>query len=180
LGEEYERAYGVAVGTTTLHHLLQRLGYRRKKNILRPEQGQRCEPGQIRQLYQPDKDHPTGRLPVFGRNGQLPGRHLGLRPIPLRPARLRCQAHRAGRATQRGRGADRTGYRGGIPVPRDAHRQGVYRVCGNLSADPVSARQNPHHGQPPGAPRQERQAVFAEPPYSLPVYPTLLTGVQPH
>jgi len=31
LGEEYERAYGVAVGTTTLHHLLQRLGFSRKK-----------------------------------------------------------------------------------------------------------------------------------------------------
>jgi len=31
LGEAYERAYGVAVGTTTLHHLLQRLGFSRKK-----------------------------------------------------------------------------------------------------------------------------------------------------
>ena len=31
LCEEYERAYGVAVGTTTLHHLLQRLGFSRKK-----------------------------------------------------------------------------------------------------------------------------------------------------
>jgi len=87
LHKEYARAYGVAVGTTTLHHLLQRLGYSRKKNILRPQKRQRCEPGQKRQLYQPDKGHPTGRLPVFGRNGRLPGRHLGLRPIPLRPAR---------------------------------------------------------------------------------------------
>lgn len=31
LREAYERAYGVAVGTTTLHHLLQRLGFSRKK-----------------------------------------------------------------------------------------------------------------------------------------------------
>lgn len=31
LREAYARAYGVAVGTTTLHHLLQRLGYRRKQ-----------------------------------------------------------------------------------------------------------------------------------------------------
>lgn len=31
LCEEYRRAYGISVGTTTLHHLLQRLGYSRKK-----------------------------------------------------------------------------------------------------------------------------------------------------
>jgi transposase len=36
LREAYERAYGVAVGTTTLHHLLQRLGYSRKKHSTTP------------------------------------------------------------------------------------------------------------------------------------------------
>jgi len=57
LCENYRLVYGAAVSPATMHNLLKRLGYSRKKNIPRPAKDERGEPGEKGRLHQGVEKH---------------------------------------------------------------------------------------------------------------------------